>query len=242
MDSIGTVCKHWALVFTNQTTDSKHFPWYSGLTISDLRKLQAESRGVESTTTMSTPMSLLESETIHGDTAGVSVANDQIDHIPVTPHSMTNPEASSNDSDVELILSRSSRHFQNRKSSDDVKQAMISNLVATEVTNKIDDISSLPSVKTGGKHKSAKDVRREEKLRHSLKEIQNEQQQMVLVDYVTNCQSKIASMSDEKRRLKRLIRTWNTSYEKLHGHLPTSADRTGHLRELHEEYQQVRDP
>ena len=88
--------------------------------------------------------------------------------------------------------------------------------------------------------KSSKGRRKEEKLLQDVRNIRNEQQQLAMIEYINNNYSKMKSLLVEKRRLKRLIKAWNTSYEKEHGRLPSSTDRKGHLRELHEEYQQVR--
>eukprot|EP01034_Spumella_vulgaris_P022860 gene22860-29037_t len=71
-----------------------------------------------------------------------------------------------------------------------------------------------------------------------VKKIRSEQQLTAMLEYIQAGFNKIETLSTEKRRVKKLIRAWNASFEKKNGRLPTSNERKGHLRELYEEYQQ----
>jgi len=50
---------------------------------------------------------------------------------------------------------------------------------------------------------------------------------------------KIEALNRDKRRVKKMIRAWNASYEKMNGVAPTGGERKGLVRDLYEEYQQV---
>lgn len=72
-----------------------------------------------------------------------------------------------------------------------------------------------------------------------VRQIRNEQQWKSIVEYINAGYDKIEKLQLEKRKIKKLIKAWNQSFEKQYGRLPTTADRKGHLRDLHEEYHQV---
>jgi hypothetical protein len=73
-----------------------------------------------------------------------------------------------------------------------------------------------------------------------VKKVRSDQQLQAMVEYLNAGMVKVETNAQEKRRLKKLIKAWNASFEKKHGRLPTSAERSkGHLRELYEEYHQV---
>lgn len=72
-----------------------------------------------------------------------------------------------------------------------------------------------------------------------VQKIRSEQQLNAMLEYIQAGFDKIEVLNTEKRRIKKLIRAWNASFEKKTGRLPTSTERKGHLRELYEEYQQV---
>jgi hypothetical protein len=76
-------------------------------------------------------------------------------------------------------------------------------------------------------------------LLQNVQQIRSEQQLKAVMEYISSGLQKLEGITNEKRRVKKLIRAWNASYERKYGKLPTSAERKGHLRELHEEYQQV---
>lgn len=76
-------------------------------------------------------------------------------------------------------------------------------------------------------------------LLQQVQKIRSEQQLDSLLEYLNAGFNKIDQLNLEKRRIKKLIRAWNATYLKQHDKLPTSAERKGHVRELHEEYQQV---
>ena len=69
-----------------------------------------------------------------------------------------------------------------------------------------------------------------------FQKIRSDQKLISLVEYLSSGITKIERMGFERRRIKKLIRAWNASFLKQFGHVPTSSDRKGHLRELHEEY------
>jgi len=75
-------------------------------------------------------------------------------------------------------------------------------------------------------------------LQHLLK-IRTQQQLDSVIEYLNAGFNKIDQLNAEKRRIKKLIHAWNVTYQKQHQRLPTSSERKGQLRELHEEYQQV---
>lgn len=72
-----------------------------------------------------------------------------------------------------------------------------------------------------------------------VKKIRSEQQLNAMLEYLQAGFLKLENLSNEKRRIKKLIRAWNSSFEKNNSRLPTSSERKGHLRELYEEYHQV---
>lgn len=76
-------------------------------------------------------------------------------------------------------------------------------------------------------------------LLQNIQQIRSEQHLNSIVEYINAGLLKIESLSNEKRRVKKLIKAWNASYERQHGRIPAASERKGHLRELHEEYQQV---
>ena len=80
------------------------------------------------------------------------------------------------------------------------------------------------------------------KLLQDVKKVRSEQQITAMVEYLQAGFIKIETLSLEKRRIKKLIKAWNNSFERKNGRLPTSGERKGHLRELYEEYHQVRIP
>jgi hypothetical protein len=69
--------------------------------------------------------------------------------------------------------------------------------------------------------------------------VKSDKHMQSIIDYVLSAEKKMASLSTEKKRIKKLIKAWNLTYQKQYGKLPSSTDRKGHLRELHEEYHQV---
>lgn len=87
--------------------------------------------------------------------------------------------------------------------------------------------------------RGSKGVRGGHKLVMDVQQIRSQQQMRAVVEHMSAQQMKIEGLANEKRRVKKLIRAWNASYERQHGRLPGSGDRKGHLRELHEEYQQL---
>eukprot|EP00981_Chlorochromonas_danica_P000957 scaffold229_cov155-Ochromonas_danica.AAC.5 len=91
----------------------------------------------------------------------------------------------------------------------------------------------------GHRRQSKSKAKTQEVLLQNLQKIRSEQQLNTVMEYINASLLKIDSLKNEKRRVKKLIRAWNASYEKQHGRLPAIADRKGHLRELHEEYQQL---
>jgi hypothetical protein len=91
--------------------------------------------------------------------------------------------------------------------------------------------SSRPKDSTGG-------ANNDRNLLQHVKKIRSEQQLTAMLEYIQAGFNKIETLSIEKRRVKKLIRAWNSSFEKKNGRLPTSNERKGHLRELYEEYQQ----
>ena len=100
-----------------------------------------------------------------------------------------------------------------------------------------------PQKVKSGKVKSKKaDAKRnkEDQLLQDVKDIRSEQQLIALLEYIAAGYTKIDNLQIEKRRVKKLIKAWNATFLKNHGRVPSSEDRKGHLRELHEEYQQVR--
>jgi hypothetical protein len=137
---------------------------------------------------------------------------------------------SSTESDTNPIVTKMKKTKSFRKSSSN-----------KDADKTVDDIQNnvAKSGSLDGFVKASKGRRKEEKLLQDVREIRNEQHQLALIEYVNTNYSKIESLLVEKRRLKRLIKAWNASYEKEHGRLPSSTERKGHLRELHEEYQQV---
>lgn len=72
-----------------------------------------------------------------------------------------------------------------------------------------------------------------------VKKVRSEQQMNAMLDYLQAGFIKIETLTTEKRRIKKLIKAWNASFEKNNARLPTSSERKGHLRELYEEYHQV---
>lgn len=73
-----------------------------------------------------------------------------------------------------------------------------------------------------------------------VKKVRSEQQMNAMIEYLQAGFIKIETLTTEKRRIKKLIKAWNASFEKNNSRLPTSSERKGHLRELYEEYHQVR--
>jgi hypothetical protein len=69
--------------------------------------------------------------------------------------------------------------------------------------------------------------------------LKNEQQLNSLMEYLTSGFTKAEKLEHERRRIKRLIKAWNSSYQQEFGKLPSSSERKGHLRDLHEEYHKV---
>lgn len=76
------------------------------------------------------------------------------------------------------------------------------------------------------------------RLKNSLN-ARSAQQLDSIIEYLNLGFNKIERLGGEKRKLKKLIRAWNSSYEKQFGRLPMSSERKGHVRELYEEYQKV---
>ena len=72
-----------------------------------------------------------------------------------------------------------------------------------------------------------------------VRKIRSEQQMTQLIEFLQAGFVKIEHLDAEKRRVKKLIKAWNKSYEKKTGSIPTSNERRGQLRGLYEEYQQV---
>jgi hypothetical protein len=69
--------------------------------------------------------------------------------------------------------------------------------------------------------------------------LKNEQQLNSLMEYLSSGFNKAEKLEHERRRIKRLIKAWNSSYQQEFGKLPSSSERKGHLRDLHEEYHKV---
>lgn len=98
----------------------------------------------------------------------------------------------------------------------------------------------LPPTRTHkSKSKKIDPKRKEDQLLQNVKDIRSEQQLIALLEYISAGYTKMDGLLLEKRRIKKLIKAWNATFLKSTGHLPSSEDRKGHLRELHEEYQQV---
>jgi regulator of replication initiation timing len=94
----------------------------------------------------------------------------------------------------------------------------------------------------GAKDASKKSARESENHRNLLqhvKKVRSDQQLQAMIEYLQAGFIKIENLSLEKRRIKKLIKAWNTSFEKKNSRVPTSGERKGHLRELYEEYHQV---
>ena len=94
--------------------------------------------------------------------------------------------------------------------------------------------------KNKSKHQTALDFDADKNLLLHVQKIRSEQQLDALIEYIQAGYIKIDSLVVEKRRLKKLIKAWNATYEKNLGRPPNASERKGHYRELFEEYQQVR--
>jgi hypothetical protein len=79
------------------------------------------------------------------------------------------------------------------------------------------------------------------KLLENALKVRSEQQLNSVIEYLDIAFEKVEKLIAEKRKIKKLIKAWNLSYEKQFGHIPSSSERKGHLRELYEEYHKVRD-
>lgn len=77
------------------------------------------------------------------------------------------------------------------------------------------------------------------KLLENVQKIRSEQQLHAITEYLQVGFAKIDKLSLEKRKIKKLIKAWNATYQKQFGHLPSSSERKGHLRELYEDYHKV---
>lgn len=71
------------------------------------------------------------------------------------------------------------------------------------------------------------------------KKVRSEQQLSVLIDYIQAGYARLESLEYEKRRLKKIIRSWNASFERLHGRPPTTKERKMNMKEQYVEYEQV---
>lgn len=90
-----------------------------------------------------------------------------------------------------------------------------------------------------GKEQKKAPMKNKKELLQHVQKIRSEQQLDSIIEYLNVGFNKIDQLNLEKRRIKKLIRAWNASYLRQHDRLPTSSERRGHLRELHEEYQQI---
>ena len=98
-------------------------------------------------------------------------------------------------------------------------------------------VNSAPNAKKSAK--SAAESENTRSLLQHVKKVRSEQQMNQMIEYLQAGFIKIETLTTEKRRIKKLIKAWNTSFEKKNARLPTSSERKGHLRELYEEYHQV---
>lgn len=144
------------------------------------------------------------------------------------------------DEDVarEDISSSSSSHLKPSYDADQPNQPVERDHLTSLASSMREQKSDRSNSKGLRRHSKAK-AKTQEVLLQNLQKIRSEQQLNTVMEYINASLLKIDSLKNEKRRVKKLIRAWNASYEKQHGRLPAIADRKGHLRELHEEYQQV---
>lgn len=217
------VSKHWYEVYMSKSSVySNSFRWYSHLTKSDIEKMK----------TQIFLDNVKKDETVDIEPLSTTNNGDSRKSYYDDGAAVDKNSGSSSDIDIDPLKSPKLKKTKASKRSQEEK-AMILEAVnsKTEATKE--------GALTSSNNKSSKGKRKEEKLLQDVREIRNEQNQLALIEYVNSNYSKIENLLVEKRRLKRLIKAWNSSYEKEHGRVPTSAERKGHLRELHEEYQQV---
>jgi len=72
-----------------------------------------------------------------------------------------------------------------------------------------------------------------------VKDIRSQQHMNATIDFVQSGMDKIEALNRDKRRVKKMIRAWNASYEKTNGVAPIGSERKGLVRDLYEEYQQI---
>lgn len=130
-------------------------------------------------------------------------------------------------------------------------QTMSSSHKSASLTNsKPADVGRQHHRSTEKKTKGSASSRRRKSSRHDpgdtanlqyLQQIRSEQQIKSIVDYISDTMQKIDGLQNDRRRVKKLIKAWNTSHERKYGHAPSAQERKGHLRSLHEEYRQVGD-
>lgn len=95
-----------------------------------------------------------------------------------------------------------------------------------------------PTAASGGERRLQKI---DSKLLENVQKIRSEQQLTSIMEYLQVGFAKIDKLSLEKRKIKKLIKAWNATYQKQFGHIPSSSERRGHLRELYEDYHKVRE-
>lgn len=95
-----------------------------------------------------------------------------------------------------------------------------------------------PTAVSGGERRLQKI---DSKLLENVQKIRSEQQLTSIMEYLQVGFAKIDKLSLEKRKIKKLIKAWNATYQKQFGHIPSSSERRGHLRELYEDYHKVRE-
>lgn len=99
--------------------------------------------------------------------------------------------------------------------------------------------ANLPANRPESRNTKKEASESEKILLQNIKKIRTEQQLLALLEYMQAGFIKIEYLNTEKRKLKKLIKAWNFSFERKNGRVPTANERKGHLRDLYEEYQQV---
>ena len=72
-----------------------------------------------------------------------------------------------------------------------------------------------------------------------LQNISSEKQTQALIEHIEIDYQKLEKLENEKRKLRKMLKTWNITFEKENGRLPSNIERKNFAGKLYEEYQKV---
>jgi hypothetical protein len=72
-----------------------------------------------------------------------------------------------------------------------------------------------------------------------IKSVKSEQQLVALIEYIQAGYDKIERLDNDKRFIKKQLKSWNAAFEQRNGRAPTNRERKTLARDMYEAYQQV---